>query len=130
MTDLYQYQQCGEPNRPRRLLCHASHQRWRGRKSRPSAVRLLKRCYVYAQPRTVKQNLVYQVLQANPLSPLLWNSQVMQGNHNNSSLTIADWEGSDKYSFANNSQIKCVHCKGVKPRDKTITQSNNNASQH
>jgi hypothetical protein len=53
----------------------------------------------------------------------------MQGNHNNSSLAIVDWEVSDKYSFANNSQIKCVHCKGVKPQDKTITQSNNDTSQ-
>ena len=43
---------------------------------------------VYAQPRLVKQNLVNQVVQANPLAPSLLNSQAMQGNHNNSSLAI------------------------------------------
>ena len=30
----------------------------------------------------------YRVLQANPLAPSLMNSQAMQGNHNNNSLTI------------------------------------------
>jgi hypothetical protein len=75
--------QCGEPDRPRRLLCHAL-----GGKSRPSAVKIIKEVCVNAQPRLVKQNLVLQVLQANPSAPLLLNSQVMQSNHNNSSLAI------------------------------------------
>jgi hypothetical protein len=46
----------------------------------------------------------------------------MQGNHNNSSLAIVDWEGSDKYCFFSFSQIKRV-LQGVKPQENTTTHS-------
>jgi hypothetical protein len=34
-----------------------------------------------------------------------------------------DWEGSDKYCSANKVRSSVVHCRGVKPQDKTTTQS-------
>jgi hypothetical protein len=34
-----------------------------------------------------------------------------------------DWEGSDKYCYANKVRSSVVHCRGVKPQEKTTTQS-------
>jgi hypothetical protein len=34
-----------------------------------------------------------------------------------------DWEGSDKYCSANKVRSSAIHCRGVKPQDKTTTQS-------
>lgn len=85
--------------------------------------RLSKRRCVNAQPRLVKQNLVNQVVQANPLAPSLWNSQVMRGNPIIIAWLLLDWEGSDKKQLCQLRRIKCVHCRGVKPQDKTTTQS-------
>jgi hypothetical protein len=36
---------------------------------------------------------------------------------------LLDWEGSDKYCSANKVRSSVVHCRGVKPEDKTTTQS-------
>ena len=60
-----------------------------------------------AQPRLVRQIPRVSSPVSQPPCAFTINSQVMQGNHTNSSLTIVDWEGSLKYSFANFSQIKC-----------------------
>jgi hypothetical protein len=85
--------------------------------------RLSKRRCVNAQPRLVKQNLVNQVVQANPLAPSLLNSQVMQGNPMIVAWLLLDWEGSDKKQLCQLRKIKCVHCRGVKPQDNPTTLS-------
>jgi hypothetical protein len=78
---------------------------------------------VNAQPRLVKRNLVLQVVQANPPAPLLLNSQVMLGNHNNSSLAIIGLGRIRQEQLCQLRRIKCVHCRGVKPRDNPTTLS-------
>jgi hypothetical protein len=51
-----------------------------GGKSRPSAVKIIKEALRLCSAQTCKQNLVNQVVQANPLAPSLLDSQAMRGN--------------------------------------------------
>ena len=123
MTDLYQYKQCGEPNRPRRLLCHASHLRWRGRKSRPSAVKYYVRgVALMFSPRLY--NKTRCIKSCRPTPSHLHYIIVRQCKVITTIVAWLLWTGKDQTSTAWPAQSNQVcTLQGVKPQDKTTTQS-------